>query len=177
MERLTGRHAAAAAALVLGAAAAAAAVLLPGLLQSKERTLPRVRYDVVPRTHLFGQPITATLDVPHGSVVVAGFLPYQVLTRSVTRSGATDHYAFVLDCLRTRCLGEAGGERELWLPPARVKEPGGRTTSIVWPPLQEASRLPATAVTGPRARNEFAAAAPSQAHGRLEGRLLAAGAA
>lgn len=149
MERLTARRVAAAGAVVVGGLAAAAAVVLPSALQSDERAAPRVRYDVPPRTHLFGQPVTATLDVPHGSVVVAGFLPYQVLRRSVTRDGATDHYAFVLDCLRARCLGQPGDEREFSLPPARVKAPGGRRISIAWPPVREASRLPSTAITGP----------------------------
>jgi hypothetical protein len=178
MERLTARRAAAAGALAVGGLAAAAAVYLPAAFQpAAQRGEPGVRRELLPRTHLFAQPVTATLDVPHESVVATRFDPYRVIRRSVTPDGRNDHYAFVIDCIQAACIGDPGDEREFWFPPARVQGPRGRAVFVTWPPLREASRIPATAVTGPRARDEFRAAAPRPARRELAGHLLTAGAA
>jgi hypothetical protein len=159
-------------AVVLVAAAVAAVGIEAGWFRS-ERTLARderisANAFISPRTHMFGDPVTARLDlvfsrifVPVESVhVKAAFTPYVLgsSTRTRTDHGKTTRltYVYRLTCLRQACL--PADERTTKLPPAVVSYSipgfGGPSHSNVnWPSVTVAARL------GPadRERPEFRA--------------------
>ena len=91
----------------------------PTELTEEELALTRARVRVTgtlePRTHMFGQPVTATLEalfdprrVRPGSVrVEPGFNPYEIVSEERTESAAGDltrvRFEYVLQCLRQGC--------------------------------------------------------------------------
>ena len=163
MERLSDWRAGAWLALCLGAIAAAAALLIHARTAGRERShvQPSVHATLVPRTHLFGQPVTATIDLPAGLRVRAAFAPYRLLSKTVTRRGTTTRYRFVLDCLTSACTGPPGRERQVQLPPVSIGYPHGKTLLGYWPPLRQASRLSPTDLQRPVLRGDLTA--PEQA--------------
>jgi len=175
MDRLSHWRSAAWVAVCLSGLGVALALLLPAAFRSAPKQKPELQASLSPRTHLFGQPVTATLQVPAGSVFQARFTPYRVVERRITRSGPNVRYAFTLLCLSSACAGAAGAETELQLPPLRVRLPSGKTLAGYWPPLREASRLAPGDLAHPVPRGN--ATVPE--HGsskRLLGAGLAAGA-
>jgi hypothetical protein len=151
----------------LGAAALAgaigAALLLGGWLDEGATSVPRAgitaRATVSPRSHLFGDDVTARLDLlfstarvsPSSVRVEVSFTPYRVdvASRSSSHEGAMTRFSYVfrLSCLTSACL--ANGERLITLPHARVSysAPAGGgpgVASVAWPALTTASRLAST---------------------------------
>ena len=178
MERLSDWRAGAWLAVCLAAIAAAAALLIPAGTDGggrADRAQPAVHATLVPRTHLFGQPVTATLDLPAGLRVRAEFAPYRLLSTTVTRAGTTTRYRFVLDCLTSACVGPPGAERQVQLPPVSIGLPHGKTIVGYWPPLRQASRLSPADLQHPVLRGDLTAPATPQRNGRrlLFGALLA----
>jgi hypothetical protein len=141
MDRLSHWRVAAWVALCLSALGVALALILPAAFRSAPQQRPVVDASLSPRTHLFGQPVTATLVVPAGSTVRAKFAPYQVVSRAAARKGHNVSYSFTLQCLVSACVGAPGTEHELFLPAVRVRLPNGKSFAGYWPPLREASRL------------------------------------
>lgn len=178
MDRLSDWRAAAWLAFCLAAVAAVAALLVPAAVHRHPlKAKPVLRATLVPRTHLFGQQVNATLEVPAGLTVTARFTPYRILQRTVTRTGRTVRYEFALDCLSTRCIGPPGAERQLLLPPVQIKLRNGHRLLGFWPPLRQASRLSPHDLSAPQLRGELAAPPGTGGDGRLTGILLAIGAA
>jgi hypothetical protein len=181
MERLSDWRAAAWLAFCLAAIAATAALLVPAGTKhhSAPPMKPTVNATLVPRTHLFGQPVTATLEVPAGLSVKAGFAPYRVVSRSVTKHGRDVRYRFVIDCLSSRCVGTPGAEREIRLPPVTIGLPGGKSFVGYWPPLRQASRLAPDDLASPMLRGDLTEPdrVPTNDHRTMVGILLAVGAA
>lgn len=135
-----------------------------------ETDLIAVRADVTPHEHLFGDALTARIDVvldrafvkPETIRVERNFGPFQVQgepRREREDLGGTTHltYLFTLDCLRGRaCLPDDEGKR-FELPEARVSyvvtDVGERTTTRVrLPVLSGASRLTGANVDAPAFR-------------------------
>lgn len=178
MDRLSDWRAAAWLALCLSAAAAAAAVLIPAGTSHHRATpaKPVLRATLVPRTHLFGESVTATIDAPAGLSVKAAFAPYRVLSRTTTRTGSTVRYRYVLDCLRSACVGPPGGERQVLLPPVSIALPDGKRIVGRWPPLRQASRLAPDDLRNPVVRGDLVQPdrPPARDHRTLVGALLAA---
>jgi hypothetical protein len=109
-----------------------------------------------PRSHLFGDEVTARLDLLFSTAFVSpssvrteiSFTPYRVdvASRSSSQEGAMTRFSYVfrLSCLTSACL--ANSERVITLPHALVSysAPAGggpRVTSVAWPALTTASRL------------------------------------
>jgi hypothetical protein len=151
-----------------------------------------VRADVLPHEHLFGDTLTAEVDVvldngfvrPESVRVQEDFAPFRVrgaVKREREDLGATTHlrYLYTLDCLRGRpCLPEEEGRR-YELPEVRVSyvvtEIGERTTTRVpVPVLTGASRLLGANVGEPAFRAD-PRAVPEPTY-RFSPTLLAAGA-
>ena len=117
-----------------------------------------VRADVFPHEYLYGDPLTAQVDVlldrafvrPDSIRVEENFAPFRVQKRQRVREdlGGTTHlrYVYELDCLRGKpCLPEEEGRR-FELPEVRVSyvvtEIGERTTTRVeLPVLSGSTRL------------------------------------
>jgi len=177
MERLSDWRAAAWLALCLSAIAVTAALLVPAGTnhRSSVRAEPTVNATIAPRTHLFGQPVTATLDVPASVSVHASFSPYQVVSREITTVGGNARYRFVIDCLRSACLGPAGTERQMKLPPVKLGLPNGKTYVGFWPALRQASRLAPGDLASPMFRGDLTPPDPPPVrdHRLLFGILLA----
>jgi hypothetical protein len=181
MERLSDWRAAAWLAFCLAAIAAAAALLIPAGTKEHRGTpvKPRMNATLVPRTHLFGQPVTATIEVPAGLSVKTGFAPYRVLSRTVTTQGRNVRYRFVIDCLNSNCVGAPGAEREIRLPPVTIGLPGGKSFVGYWPPLRQASRLAPGDLASPALRGNLIEPErpPAHDHRTMVGILLAVAAA
>ncbi len=182
MDRLSDWRAAAWIGFCLAALAGAAAVVVPAALRNDRSPAPtpRVQAAITPRTHLFGQVVTATLAVPSGLNVRTAFAPYRVLRRTQTQSGRITTYRFTLDCLRSACLGPPGTEREVALPPVQIDLPNGKKLIGLWPPLRQASRLAPADLRDPALRGDLVAVAePVEGRHRVGGILyaVAAGAA
>lgn len=159
-------------AVALVVAAVAAVGIQEGWFRS-ERTLARderisANAFISPRTHMFGDPVTARLDLVFSRIFVpakgihvkAAFKPYVLASSTRTRAdhGETTRltYVYRLTCLTQACL--PAGERTMKLPPAVVSYSipgfGGPSHSKVnWPSVTVAARL------GPadRERPEFRA--------------------
>jgi hypothetical protein len=175
MDRLSHWRVAAWLALCLSGVGVGLAILLPAVFRAAPNHASELSASLSPRAHLFGQSVTASLQVPVGSSVRTKFTPYQVIQREVTRKGATVRYEFTLLCLSSVCAGAPGAEQELQLPPIRVRLPDGKRLAGNWPPLREASRLAPGDLARPVPRGD--AVVPD--HGssnRLVGLGLAAGA-
>ena len=181
MDRLSDWRAAAWVAFCLAALAVAAALIVPAVLRHdpKRPAPPVLRAEIAPRTHLFGDRLTATLEIPAGFKVRPHFAPYRVLDRTVTRTGRTVKYRFTLDCLTSRCVGAPGAEHDLSLPPVQLVLPNGRKVIGFWPPLRQASRLGPTDLRSPQLRGDLEppARATGRSPQRLTGLLLAVAAA
>ena len=145
------------------AGAIGAALVLGGWLDEGATSVPRAgitaRATMSPRSQLFGDEVTARLDLlfstafvsPSSVRVETSFTPYRVdaVSRSGSQEGATTRFSYVfrLSCLTSACL--ANGERVMTLPHALVSysAPAGggpRMTSVAWPALTTASRLAPT---------------------------------
>jgi hypothetical protein len=177
MERLSDWRAAAWLAFCLAAIATAAALLVPAGTKHHAARAPKstLNATLVPRTHLFGQPVTATIDVPAGVSVKTRFAPYQVISRAVAKHGNDVRYRYVIDCLSSRCIGQPGAEREIRLPPVTIGLPDGKKFVGYWPPLRQASRLAPGDLRSPTLRGDFTKPDPPPAggHRTLVGILLA----
>ena len=151
-----------------------------------------VRADVLPHEHLFGDRLTARVDVlldrafvkPESIQVVENFAPFRVdgNVRPERRDlGDTTHLRFIypLDCLRGgQCLPEEAGRR-YELPEVRVSyvvtEIGDRqTTRVALPVLSGSSRLLAANLNAPAFRAD-PRDVPAPTY-RVSPTLLAAGA-
>jgi hypothetical protein len=159
MERLTDWRAFVWVALCFAGIATAAALLVPaGTKHTKPPPAkPEVHASIVPRTHLFGQPVTASLEIPATIGLKTNFAPYRVISRSVTRNGSNVRYRFVIDCLRSQCVGQPGAEQPMQLPPVTLLLPGGKKFVGYWPPLRQASRLAPTDLQKPVLRGDLTA--------------------
>jgi hypothetical protein len=178
MDRLSYWRVAAWVALCLTGLAVAAALVLPGAFRTGARQRPLIQASLTPRTHLFGQPVIATVEVPAGSSVKARFTPYRIVGRATVRKRATVLYRFTLQCLGPACVGAPGAEQEIPLPPARIGLPNGKRLEGHWPPLRVASRLGPNDLDMPTPRGDFSAperGGPDRARGL--GLLAGAGAA
>jgi hypothetical protein len=177
VERLSHWRVAAWVALCLSGIAVVAALLLPALFRSQpKRTARVVQATLTPRTHLFGQPVVATLEVPAGSAFRARFTPYRVVRRTIVRKGASARYEFTLQCLRSVCAGLPGTEREVPLPAVHIRLPNGKRFVGYWPPLRVASRLGPSDLAQPVPRGNAVVPDSGRAN-RALGVGLAAGAA
>jgi len=168
MERLTDWRAFVWVAFCFAAIATAAALLIPAGTKHQKAApaKPSLRATLVPRTHLFGQPVTATLEVPASLGVKTSFAPYHVLSRSVTRHGANLRYRFVIDCVTSRCVGQPGVEQPMQLPPVTLLLPGDKKFVGYWPELRQASRLGPRDLAHPLLRGDLTPPDAPAAHGR-----------
>jgi hypothetical protein len=177
MERLSDWRAAAWLAFCLAAIAATAALLVSaGTKHHAARpSKPSLNATLVPRTHLFGQPVTATIEVPAGMSVKTGFAPYRLISRTLSKHGREVRYQFVIDCLSSRCVGLPGAEREIRLPPVTIGLPNGKSFVGYWPPLRQASRLAPDDLGSPVLRGGLTEPdrRPAGGHRTLVGILLA----
>jgi hypothetical protein len=155
MDRLSYWRVAAWVALCLSGLAVAAALVLPGAFRTGAPQRPQIRASLTPRTHLFGQPVIATVEVPAGSSVRARFTPYRIVGRATVHKRATVQYRFTLQCLRPACAGAPGAEQEILLPPARIGLPNGKRLEGYWPPLRVASRLGPNDLDTPAPRGDL----------------------
>ncbi len=112
--------------------------------------------DVTPRTHLFGDTLTARIDLvvdrdavgPELPKVVRSFAPYTIERVTTARRDAGRfsqlRYTFRLRCLREACLSTSGRAR-VRFEPVRVlyRSPAGeaRVVRATWPPVELYSRL------------------------------------
>ncbi|MBA2568911.1 MAG: hypothetical protein H0V11_06145 [Actinobacteria bacterium] len=109
-----------------------------------------------PRAHLFGEPVTARLDVTFDSTRVEPdsvqatprFDPYTIASRSESREsvgGITRvRTEYVLECLTRKCLAPKSGFLEVprsrvEYKPRALRDP--LIASVDWPPVRTASRV------------------------------------
>jgi hypothetical protein len=162
-------------ALCLSGLAVAAALLLPAAFRPDHPRKGQVQASITPRTHLFGQTVTAMLELPAGSTVKARFTPYQVVRRETRGKHSTVQYRFTLQCLRPVCTAVPGAEQDITLPAIHVSLPNGKSFDGYWPPLRAASRLRPADVVNPQPRGTFTLP-ERRARSRGLGLALAAGA-
>jgi hypothetical protein len=155
MDRLSHWWVAAWVALCLSGLAIAAALVLPTAFRADHHTDGRVQASLSPRTHLFGQTVTAMLELPAGSNVKARFAPYRVVRRETLHKRSTVQYRFTLQCLGPACVGSPGTEQDVVLPPIHISLPNGKRVEGYWPPLREASRLRPDDLANPQPRGAF----------------------
>jgi hypothetical protein len=111
---------------------------------------------VEPSAYLFGQRVTAHLDivydtdrvVPESLKVEPDFAPYRILKSTSARQtighSVRLHYVYVLDCLTERCLPPAGGYlnfRPVEVAYQRRDAPNPGSTQVEWPDVRVASRI------------------------------------
>jgi hypothetical protein len=176
MDRLSDWRAAAWVAFCLAGFAVAAALIVPAALRHHRAPTPKpeLRATISPRTHLFGQAVTATVEAPAGFTIKPSFAPYSVLSHTTIRTGRTTTYRFTLDCLRSSCVGAPGAEQEIDLPPVRIVLPNGTKLVGLWSPLRQASRLGPGDLEQPALRGDLIAPSqPSPARNHLGGILAA----
>jgi hypothetical protein len=163
----------------LGAVAASAAlavliaVPLRGDAPSARQTTVETR--LVPRTHVFGDPVTAELEVRLGRGIDArtvrvepSFRPYVVTKQHRARGRGTLRFTYRLECLASACAPRAP-ERQVVFNPAAVRV-GSHTARVPWPPLTVASRLTADDLTNPRFRTDVRIETTTD--GGLDARLI-----
>jgi hypothetical protein len=149
------------------AAGALVAVLLVGALallgtRGEQEELPLLRGDFAatttlePEAHLFGEQVTARLEVvvdatrvPESSVKAqARFAPYTIVRGRETRERFGDflrvRQEYVLECLVARCLPPKGGRfrfpgANVEYAPTTLPEP--QRAEVDWPALRVASRV------------------------------------
>lgn len=127
----------------------------------------------VPRTHLFGDRITATVELsvnpaladPRSVRLATTFTPYRLVAPVAQSSERADgrvllRYSYALQCVEGACLPDVLDE-PFRLPPARahyVPRGGGdeQRISVSWPPLSVGSRLQARDLSAPEFRADLA---------------------
>jgi hypothetical protein len=168
MERLSDWRAFVWVAVCFAAIATAAALLIPAGTKKTAPvpTKPEIHASLVPRTHLFGQPVTASVEIPATIGLKTSFAPYRVISRSVTRHGSNLRYRFVIDCLTSQCVGQPGAEQPMELPPVTLLLPGGKKFVGYWPPLRQASRLAPADLQKPMLRGDLTAPETAPPPGR-----------
>jgi hypothetical protein len=151
------------------AALVVAVVLVLGRDDSA-RDAPTLRGELVstaasfePRAHLFGERVTARLDIvfdstriePDSVQATPRFDPFTIASRSESREtlGGTTRVRteYVLECLTRRCLAPKSGFLEvprtrLTYKPRALPDP--LIASIDWPPVRTASRIGASDLEG-----------------------------
>jgi hypothetical protein len=132
----------------------------PRELTEEELALTRARVRVTsslePRTHLFGERVTATLDAlfdprrvrPDSVRVEPGFNPYQIVSEKRTESAAGDltriRFEYVLQCIRQGCTptrDKRQFEFNLTSVYSTMVGVGQNQETVEWPPLEVVSRL------------------------------------
>jgi hypothetical protein len=120
-----------------------------------------------PQGHLFGEQVTARLDIVYDAAQVRAesirgqplFAPYTVVARREERESFDDvariRREYVLECLTARCLAPKRGY--FTLPPVALEYvttsgPGVQPTSAEWPDLRAASRTGTDDLEGLRVR-------------------------
>lgn len=153
-------------ALAVAAATVAVLVVALGILVGRDDSggdAPTLRGELVstaasfePRAHLFGEPVTARLDVvfdstriePDSVKATPRFDPYTIASRSESREtfGGTTRVRteYVLECLTRRCLAPKSGflkvpRTRLEYKPRALRDP--QIASIDWPAVRTASRI------------------------------------
>jgi hypothetical protein len=152
--------------LAFGAIAAAIALIAPTVSVARS-TVPSNRAPtedeflwtttrIEPSAYLFGQRLTAHLDVvfdtdrirPESMKVEPDFAPYRILKRTSDRQtvGHTVRlrYEYVMDCLTERCLPPAGGYlnfRPVEIKYQRRDTPNPGSSQVEWQDLRVASRI------------------------------------
>jgi hypothetical protein len=111
---------------------------------------------IEPNAYLFGQRVTAHLDVvydtdrvrPESLKIEPDFAPYRILKRTSARRkighSVRLRYVYVLDCLTQRCLPPAGGYlnfRPVEIEYQRSDAPNPGSSQVEWPDLRVASRI------------------------------------
>jgi hypothetical protein len=150
---------------VAGAVVAALVVALVALMGRDDSggEAPRLRGELVstatsfePRAHLFGEPVTARLDVVFDSIRIEPdsvkatprFDPYTIASRSESREsfgGITRlRTEYVLECLTRKCLAPKSGFLEVprtrvEYKPRALRDP--LIASVDWPAVRTASRI------------------------------------
>jgi hypothetical protein len=155
MDRLSHWWVAAWVALCLAGLAVALALLLPPAFHSGPPAKGQVQASLTPRTHLFGETVTAMVELPAGSSVKARFTPYRIVRRETVRKHATVQYRYTIQCLGPVCAGAPGAEHSIVLPPVHVSLPNGKSFEGSWSALREASRLGPGDLAAPRPRGVF----------------------
>jgi hypothetical protein len=120
-----------------------------------------------PQGHLFGERVTARLDIVYDAEQVRAdtiavgprFAPYTVVGRQESRESfgnvARIRQEYLLDCLRARCLAPKRGFFEfprVRLEYATTLGPGTQPASAEWPQLRVASQTGADDLEGLRVR-------------------------
>lgn len=153
-------------ALAVAGVTVAALVVAVAVIMGRDgsgRDTPTLRGELVstatsfePRAHLFGEPVTARLEVVYDSTRIEPdsvkatprFAPYTITSRTESREsfdGITRvRTEFVLACLTRACLAPKNGFLEV--PRARVEYkpsalPDPLIASVDWPPVRTASRI------------------------------------
>ena len=121
------------------------------------------RLTLAPREVLFGDPVTAEVDVivrpeqvrPSSIRIHTDFRPYSVAAATVAGADAGPlrriAYRWRLECLARACL-PGGPEKAVEFRPVRVTW-SGRTETAFWPPLRLASRIDPRDVSQPALRS------------------------
>ena len=153
-------------ALAVAGATVAALVVAVVLLMGREDSTgdaPTLRGELVttatsfePRAHLFGEPVTARLEVVYDSTRIEPdsvkatprFDPYTITSRTESKEsfdGITRvRTEYVLACLTRRCLAPKSGFLEVprtrvEYKPRALRDP--LIASVDWPPVRTASRI------------------------------------
>jgi hypothetical protein len=181
------RGAAIAAAVVCAAAGAGLAVLLLGSGAPASAARPVVASSsIAPGTHLFGDPVTAQLEVVLDPRVVdedslrveTRFAPFVRVGAPVVERRADDgavalRYRWRLECLRLACRGDGLAVHRIRPALLRYRQAGGSSNGLAvdWQPVVVTTRLTADDIAQPRLR--WSAALPPATE-RLSPTLLAA---
>ena len=132
------------------ALAVGVAVLVVALVPSKSEkpapAKPAFAVSITPRTHVFGDPVQAKLELtlgvdadPESIALHPKFAPFRIAHRTRVLRNHKLSFVFDLECLASKCAPLAP-EREFRFSPA-VLDYGGRTYAVLWPPVTVASRL------------------------------------
>jgi hypothetical protein len=133
---------------------------------------PSYRLSLEPREALFGDAVTAEIDVAGGSSPVrihTDFRPYRVVAASLTGGPERRVYRWRLECLRRACLPGAP-EKAVQFRPVRLTW-SGVTVTRFWPPLRLASRIDPRDLSSPELRSNVVDQPPvtyDLAPGRVE---------
>lgn len=149
---------------VFAALSAGVAVLVVALVPSgSTKPAPRkpsFAITVTPRTHVFGDPVRAKLELTLDSAadparisLHAKFTPYRIAHQTRELRNHKLSYTFDLECLGKRCAPLAP-ERQFRFPLAMLRY-GGRTYAVLWPPVTVASRLTLADLQQPTFRVEL----------------------
>ncbi len=141
------------------AAAAVVALTLPGGMLAASPGIVQAQASLSPGPYLFGERITADVDVLVDSKLVdpkllrvrARFFPYvEVATprRTLTGDGPTveARFRYLLQCVSLQCITGGAAERKIRFTPAarleyRDRSGHSRSRTIPWPGFREVSRV------------------------------------